>query len=123
MIEFIEIADAIEFREAVWPVLGSEIMPNNMLLGMIDARGPGEAWLPDDRFAILREDGAVLGAVAQTALGRVIFSRMRPEIAQSALKRWSETGGLPHSCFGSARGLDQVAIAGKRSCIPLESNE
>ena len=100
MIEFIEIADALEFRDAVWPVLGLEVMPNNMLLGMVDSRGPGETWLPDDRFAILREGGTVVGAVAQTALGRAIFSRMRPDVARCALKRWSEAGGLPHSCFG-----------------------
>ncbi|MFZ2955561.1 MAG: GNAT family N-acetyltransferase [Candidatus Ozemobacteraceae bacterium] len=117
MIEFIEVADAIKFRDLVWPVLALDVMPNNMLLGMVDSRHPGDARLPSDRFVIIFQRGALVGAIAQTRLECPVFSDMSPEIARFAWKRWMTDIGWPKTLFGPEKTMT-VLLADMQSESP-----
>ncbi|EKD81094.1 MAG: hypothetical protein ACD_39C01981G0001, partial [uncultured bacterium] len=86
--QFIQTSDIYNFRETVWESLLKTLMPNNMFLGMLSARMPGEKPLSADRFAMISRAGELVGAVAQTIDGRPVFSAMPAEVARFALAEW-----------------------------------
>lgn len=98
--QFTLTTDIQNFRELVWESLIKDLMPNNMLLGMLCARMPGEKPLAADCFAVISQAGKVVGAVAQTIDGRPVLSAMSAEVARFALSQWIAQVGLPRTLFG-----------------------
>ncbi|OGK08722.1 MAG: hypothetical protein A2W80_04065 [Candidatus Riflebacteria bacterium GWC2_50_8] len=106
--QFIQTSDIYNFRETVWESLVKNLMPNNMFLGMLSARMPGEATLPADRFAAVLRGGELVGAVAQTIDGRPVFSAMPAEVARFAMTEWLAHVGLPRTLFGPEQTIAEL---------------
>ena len=106
--QFIQTSDLDRFRETVWEPLVKTLMPNNMLLGMLSARLPGEKPLLNARFAAILRAGEVVGAVAQTIDGRPVFSAMSAEVARFALSEWLAQVGRPHTMFGPEQTITEL---------------
>lgn len=95
--EFIyqSVGDLSEFRENVWPTLIRDLMPNHLLLGLVDQRDSAPAAGEDLGFAVIREEGEVAGAIVQTLPRRAVFSTMSPEAACFAYREWAREHGTP----------------------------
>jgi GNAT superfamily N-acetyltransferase len=100
MLEFRTFENLTEFYEAIWPTLSCDIMPNNMLLGVVAVRQNNYVPGPNDRFAAILENGIIAGAIYQDKAGRPIFSDMKPESALFAMGHWTRVNGIPSDLFG-----------------------
>lgn len=77
-----------EFYEAAWSTLSQNLMPNNMILGILDSLPDKSAWYADATGALVFDSEALMGAMLQTKPKRPLISQMKPEAAWFAFGHW-----------------------------------
>lgn len=97
------------FRDMLYPVLMSNIMENNMLLGMLETCIAGKDKQQSEQlFSIVKSNEEIVGAIAQTMPQRPVFSLMSAEVAVFSLENWLKNFGSCNTLFGPETTMNAV---------------
>ena len=102
-----------EFYEAAWSPLSQNLMPNNMILGVLDSLSDKSVWQTDATGALVFEGETLVGAMLQTKPSRPLISEMSPEAAWFAFEQWVKKFGPPESIFGPAQSVNAIIQNGR----------
>jgi ribosomal protein S18 acetylase RimI-like enzyme len=97
-----------EFYDAAWSPLSRSLMPNNMILGVLDSLPDKSVWQTDATGALVFEGGTLVGAMLQTKPSRPLISEMNPETAWFAFEQWMKEIGPPENIFGPAQSVNAI---------------
>lgn len=102
-----------EFYDAAWSHLSQNLMPNNMILGVLDSLSDKSVWQTDATGALVFEGESLVGAMLQTRPSRPLISEMSPKAAWFAYEQWIKKFGPPDSIFGPAQSVNAIIQNGR----------